>query len=286
MKVSVEIVNAFIDGDTGGNSAGVVLNANALTAQQKLHVAQKVGLSETAFVSRSDVATIKLEFFTPVQQIAHCGHATIATFSRMSELGLVQNGRMSKETVDGVREIIIDGSMAFMEQSPPTYTDVLDTEEVRAALNLSSDVLLDSVTIVNTGNAFLLVPLQNASSVAEIHPNQALINEISEQYDLIGFYVFSGDTEVDGRHAGARMFAPRYGIDEESATGMAAGPLACYLHDRQGLEDTTLLIEQGHLMDPPSPSVINVNLQLVNGSISRLMAGGVGRSIRQVEIEI
>jgi hypothetical protein len=39
-------------------------------------------------------------------------------------------------------------------------------------------------------------------------------------------------------------------------------------------------------MDPPSPSVINVNLQLVNGSISRLMAGGVGRSIRQVEIEI
>ncbi|WP_341210287.1 PhzF family phenazine biosynthesis protein [Alteromonas stellipolaris] len=286
MKVSVEIVNAFIDGDTGGNSAGVVLDANALTAQQKLHVAQKVGLSETAFVSRSDVATIKLEFFTPVQQIAHCGHATIATFSRMSELGLVQNGRMSKETVDGVREIIIDGSMAFMEQSPPTYTDVLDTEEVRAALNLSSDVLLDSVTIVNTGNAFLLVPLQNASSVAEIHPNQALINEISEQYDLIGFYVFSRDTEVDGRHAGARMFAPRYGIDEESATGMAAGPLACYLHDRQGLEDTTLLIEQGHLMDPPSPSVINVNLQLVNGSISRLMAGGVGRSIRQVEIEI
>jgi PhzF family phenazine biosynthesis protein len=70
MKVSVEIVNAFIDGDIGGNPAGVVLDANALTPQQKLQVAQKVGLSETAFVSRSDVATIKLEFFTPVQQIA------------------------------------------------------------------------------------------------------------------------------------------------------------------------------------------------------------------------
>ena len=46
MKVSVEIVNAFIDGDSGGNPAGVVLDANPLTAQQKLIVAQKVGLSD------------------------------------------------------------------------------------------------------------------------------------------------------------------------------------------------------------------------------------------------
>ena len=286
MKVSVELVNAFIDGDTGGNPAGVVLDANTLTPKQKLQVAQKVGLSETAFVSRSEVATIKLEFFTPVQQIAHCGHATIATFSRMSELGLVQNGRMSKETVDGTRDIIIDGSMAFMEQSPPTYTDVLDTEEVRAALNLSSNVPLHSISIVNTGNAFLLVPLHNASSVAEIQPNQDLIKKISEQYDLIGFYVFSSETIVPGRHAGARMFAPRYGIDEEAATGMAAGPLACYLYDRAGINETTLSIEQGHLMHPPSGSVINVDLQLVDGCITRLMAGGVGRSIQQIEIDI
>ena len=286
MKVSVEIVNAFIDGDSGGTPAGVVLDANPLTAQQKLIVAQKVGLSETAFVSNSEVATIKLEFFTPVQQIAHCGHATIATFSRMSELGLVQNGRMSKETVDGTREIIIDGSMAFMEQSRPIYTDVLNTEEVRAALNLSSDVPLHSISIVNTGNAFLLVPLHNASSVAEIQPNQDLIKKISAQYDLIGFYVFSSETTVPGRHAGARMFAPRYGIDEEAATGMAAGPLACYLHDRKGIDETTLFIEQGHLMHPPSGSVISVDLQLGDGCITRLMAGGVGRSLQQIEMEI
>ena len=286
MKVSVEIVNAFIDGDSGGNPAGVVLDANPLTAQQKLIVAQKVGLSETAFVSNSEVATIKLEFFTPVQQIAHCGHATIATFSRMSELGLVQNGRMSKETVDGTREIIIDGSMAFMEQSRPIYTDVLNTEEVRAALNLSSDVPLHSISIVNTGNAFLLVPLHNAASVAGVQPNQNLIKKMSEQYDLIGFYVFSSEATVRGRHAGARMFAPRYGIDEESATGMAAGPLACYLYDREGIDKTTLFIEQGHLMNPPSGSLITVDLQLVDGCITRLMAGGVGRSIQQIEIDI
>jgi PhzF family phenazine biosynthesis protein len=160
MKVSVEIVNAFIDGDTGGNTAGVVLDANSLSSEQKLKISQKVGLSETAFVSQSEVATIKLEFFTPEQQIAHCGHATIATFSRMSELGLVKNGRMSKETIDGTREIIIDDSMAYMEQSCPTYSDDLNIEEVRASLKLSSHESLGSISIVNTGNSFLLVPLK------------------------------------------------------------------------------------------------------------------------------
>lgn len=42
MKVSVEIVNAFIDGDTGGNPAGAVLDANRLSSEQKLKVAQNV----------------------------------------------------------------------------------------------------------------------------------------------------------------------------------------------------------------------------------------------------
>ena len=46
MKVAVEIVNAFIDGETGGNPAGVVIDAGALSAGQKLAVAGKLGLSE------------------------------------------------------------------------------------------------------------------------------------------------------------------------------------------------------------------------------------------------
>ena len=286
MKVSVEIVNAFIDGDSGGNPAGVVLDATILSHEQKLKTAQKIGLSETAFVSESRVATIKLEFFTPERQIAHCGHATIATFSRMSELGLVKDGRMSKETIDGTREIIVDGSMAYMEQSRPIYSDVMNIEEVRASLKLSSHESLESMSIVNTGNSFLLVPLQNAASVAAIKPDQMLIRQISEQYDLIGYYVFSNETALPERHAGARMFAPRYGIDEESATGMAAGPLACYLHDRQRVDSATLFIEQGRLMQPPSPSIIRVDLRIVDGSIGSLMAGGIGRSMRQMEIEV
>ena len=64
MQVNVKIINAFSINKTGGNPAGVVLNSNELTSEQKQGIALKLGLSETAFVSSSNVADYKLEFFT------------------------------------------------------------------------------------------------------------------------------------------------------------------------------------------------------------------------------
>jgi len=224
MKISVEIVNAFIDGDVGGNLAGVVLDADNLSSEQKLQVAKLVGLSETAFISQSSIATVKLEFFTPERQIPHCGHATIAVFSRLSELGKISNGRMSKETIDGIREIIVNGDMAYMEQLAPKYSVIKDFEAIRLSLNLLDDFDLKSARIVDTGNAFLLIPFQNSTAVAAVQPEYSAIQKISKQYNLIGYYIFSMETAFQHRDAGTRMFAPRYGILEESATGMAAGP--------------------------------------------------------------
>jgi len=292
MYIDVQIVNAFIDGETGGNPAGVVVDANSLTADQKLKVAQQVGLSETAFVSASDTASIKLEFFTPTRQIPHCGHATIATFSLLRQLGVVGEGRLSKETIDGNRDILVEGEMAFMEQRAPRYTPVAVTSElgsrVIASLGITQAQLLGGVAplVVNTGNAFLLVGLSDERSVAELRPHLNLIESLSDELDLIGYYVFSTTTKVQGRHAGARMFAPRFGISEEAGTGMAAGPLACLLHDYLGIEDREIFIEQGRLMQPPSPSVIKVVLEIVSGKISRLMAGGHARAISSLRVEV
>jgi PhzF family phenazine biosynthesis protein len=97
--MQVRVVNAFVDGERGGNPAGVVLQADALSAAQKQAIAAQVGLSETAFVSCSQSAAFKLEFFTPTRQIAHCGHATVAAFSLLRQLGLVGEGWSNKETI-------------------------------------------------------------------------------------------------------------------------------------------------------------------------------------------
>lgn len=283
MPIEVHLVHALTDGDAGGNPAGVVLDADRLTPAQKLAVAQRVGLSETAFISRSQIATVKLEFFTPARQIAHCGHATIAAFSLLRARGVVGDGQLSKETIDGTRNIAISDGAVFMEQRAPRYTDIDSDAAMLGRLAQSLGVTpsqlgtLAAPAIVDTGNRFLMIAFPDEAALSELRPDMSAIEAVSESLDLIGYYAFSRQTRHAGRHAGTRMFAPRFGIDEEAATGTAAGPLACFLHDRMGITARTLLIEQGWLMATPSPSLIRVTLEAGAHGIGGLMAGGTAR---------
>jgi PhzF family phenazine biosynthesis protein len=288
-KIEVQIINAFVDNNKGGNPAGVVLNADNLTNDQKLKVATKVGLSETAFVSKSKIAAFKLDFFSPTKQIAHCGHATIATFSYLSQMGLIENLFSSKETIDGTREILIQGDLAFMEQKPPSYIEVKDhKDKILNSLGLTENDLLTNapILIVNTGNPFAIIPVTNDGILKNIIPNFDLITQVSEELNLTGFYVFCNQTDDTARDVNTRMFAPRYGIEEEAGTGMAGGSLACYLFDILGLKKDHILIQQGWFMNPPSPSLIIVDLSLDNGKITKIMAGGKGIPMTSMTIGI
>ena len=286
MDITVHTVNAFVDDQAGsaigGNPAAVVLAADGLGAEQRQALAARLGLSETVFVDASATASRRLSFFTPTQQIAHCGHATIAAFWLMQHLGQVRDGRHSKETVDGNRAILIEGTRVAMEQSAPTYTEIATgdpMQQVLDALQLQADDLIAGPppAVVHTGNAFLVVGVRSRERLATIQPQLERIHRISDTHDLIGFYVFCLQPDMPGRHAAARMFAPRYGINEEAATGMAAGPLACWLHDRLGMAPTRFVLEQGRLMPHPSPSLIQVSLDIGSSGIERLWAGGTAR---------
>ena len=161
-----------------------------------------------------------------------------------------------------------------------TQTDVLD------AVGLTADRLdaRAAPQIVDTGNRFLLIGAASEADLAGIVPDQKAIARISEELDLIGFYVFAVTSESGFAHATTRMFAPRYGIPEEPATGMAAGPLACLLHDVLGDRRRQFVIEQGRFMAPPSVSRILVDLEIAEGRITGLMAGGEGRAVRTLWI--
>lgn len=289
MDVTVRQVNAFVDNGKGGNPAGVVLDADHLSATQKQAVARKVARSETAFVSRSQIADFKLEFYTPTRQIAHCGHATIAAFGFMRQAGLVTSGHTSKETIDGTRRILFREDSAFMEQLAPHYRSPgEDVAAMLESIGIAGEDLLQGQmpTIVNTGNAFLVVPLRSRQVLASLVPDAAAIGALSERHGLIGYYAFSLETARSNRDATARMFAPAYGIDEESATGMAAGPLAAYLRERVGIRATAFAIEQGCFMAPASPSLIKVMLEVERGGIKGLMAGGKARVMDEIVVSI
>lgn len=287
MNINVAVVNAFIDGGKGGNAAGVVLDADELSYVQKLNIARKIGLSETAFVSESKTADFKLDFFTPLKQIPHCGHATIAAFSYLSQLGRITNATTSKETIDGNRTVLVDGDFSYMEQIAPKYIDIVtDTDWVLDSLGLTSEVVVGPPVIANTGNSFIVLEVKSLKSLVDLIPDEQVISEISEKHELIGIYVFTQQTNIDNRDASARMFAPRYGIKEEAATGMAAGPLACYLYDYCNVKKNHFLIEQGYAMAKPSPSCIEVALTLQDSEITSLRAGGTGVVARHECIEI
>lgn len=178
--ITVRIVNGFVKDGEGGNPAGVVLDADALSEDDMQAIAQKVGMSETAFMSFSDVAGFRLDFFTPNRRIAHCGHATIAAFSYLAQLGRVEEGETSKMTVDGPRKIVIQGTESFTEQLAPSYSGPSEWEasdvalaDVLTSVGLSEADLIDGVLpqLVNRGNSFIVLPLRDAETLANVVPD-------------------------------------------------------------------------------------------------------------------
>jgi len=72
---------AFTTDASGGNPAGVVLDARGLDDQTMQAIAAEVGYSETAFLTDRAV-----RYFSPKAEVPFCGHATIATAVARAEL--------------------------------------------------------------------------------------------------------------------------------------------------------------------------------------------------------
>lgn len=291
MQVQVHVVNAFVDEGTGGNPAGVVLDADDLTHAEKLTIARKVNLSETAFVSASRSASLKVEFFTPTKQIPHCGHATIAAFSLCKKLGILPDGMHTKESIDGRLPVEIEGDMTFMYQRPPSCSALDPCSELGslalAAIGASERDLIPGTGpyIARSGNAFLLIPLRTENMLPSLTPDHAAIERVSTALDLVGFYPFAISTKWPRRSAGTRMFAPRYGIPEESATGTAGGPLAYFLTEVLGMHTMTHTLEQGWHMNPPSHSLIHASLETDPAGAPAVKVGGSARQMGNLRIE-
>jgi PhzF family phenazine biosynthesis protein len=285
MKIEINIINAFTKDGKGGNPAAVVLDAHELSPQQKQKVAILAGLSETAFISRSAVADFRFDFFTPARQIADCGHATVAAFAHLKQIGKISPSETnsSKEIIDGRREIMFKGREVYMEQRAPEFSQLSEDDAtfVIASLGLSDNGYKPLIS--DNGNRFVLLDVENKENLSALKADMKLIRKFSEKHDLIGYYIFSRSSNTD---ATTRMFAPAYGIPEESATGMAAGQLAAYLHHNNP-QKQQFHIEQGHFMKPASPSLIKVDIKVVDdGTISSLFAGGNAQLITQQIVEI
>jgi PhzF family phenazine biosynthesis protein len=291
-EVAVEMVDAFVDGETGGNAAGIVFDGAAdLSPAQRQEVARQIAVSETAFVLRSGTADFKLEFYTPTRPIPHCGHATVGTFARLAALGRLNAGEVVNETVDGPRRIRIEGERAFMEQVPAKLTRLDDATalEVLASLEIGTAQLHPDGRpfLGDNGNRSIQIGVADKGVLRSLKPNLETIRDITNRLDAVCYYVFAAESVVAGRDATARMFGPAYGIPEESATGMAAGPLAFWLNERSGGRRETFAIEQGQMMSPASPSLIIGRPQRSGDALSAMWIGGSARArgVRRIRVQ-
>lgn len=283
-RVDVAVVNAFVDAGGGGNPAGVVLEGDAWSAAERQAIAAELGFPETAFVLKSSTEDFRLVFHTPTRTIPHCGHATVAAVALMAEEGRLAPGVWRNETVDGPRRVRVEGGRVDLEQVRPTLRDLSPTQDARLLRGVG--IAVEDLwsrrrpRLASNGNQCLLVPVAEASRLASLRPDQTSLESLSQELDVVGVYVFAPAGEP-GLQATARMFAPAYGIPEEAATGMMAGPAGHWLSAVEGVQGAPIRIAQGRFMEPPSPSLLEVNLER-----DHLWVGGSARVMERRRIEL
>lgn len=279
-------VNAFIKTPEGGNTAGIVINADFLSEDEMQKIAAKVGFSETAFVLKSDCADYRLRFFTPVEEVELCGHATIATASTLAKLGIIKPGSYRQETKAGVLGIDIQNDFVVMEQPAPVFSDIVDACKISDALNIEETQFLKKfpIQVVSTGLRDIIIPVNSIHTLQSISPNFDKIKNISRKYNVVGFHVFAIE---DGNNIFCRNFAPLYDIPEEAATGTSNGALGCYLY-QYGLineqQAMRIFINQGDRMNKPSEILVSLSLQ--NNEITKVKVGGRASDFIVIDIDI
>lgn len=283
MKIKVYVASAFSKNNKGGNKAGVVINEAILTENQKKEISSKLGFAETAFITTSNIADYKIEYFTPKEEVPLCGHATIATFTILKYLNLVSNKIYTIETKSGL--LIVDlryKELVMMEQSKPKFYEIIKKEEISNCFDIeciSEDI---PIQIVSTGLKDILVPIINKEQLLKMNPNFDNITAISKKYDTIGIHAYTFDTMQNNSSALCRNFAPLYDVNEEAATGTSNCALACYLSKYDYIDSDNYIFEQGYNFD--NPSEIYVKLVKNSNEIERVFVGGQGYFNTVIEI--
>lgn len=270
MDIKVYVVSAFSKEGRGGNRSGVVFNESILTKEQKIAISNQLGYSETVFVSDSEVADYRLEYFTPTEEVDLCGHATIGFFVLLMHLGMDEKTTYQIETKSGILLITLNEGLVFMEQNNPIYYEEVEIQDLATSFDISKIDTNDAIRIVSTGLKDMLVPIKSGE-LQNIIPNFEAIASVSQQYDVVGLHLY----EMVENHIICRNFAPRYDINEEAATGTSNGALACYLYEMNRLQQSSYRFNQGESLGLPSEIQVTLTTDDEN-KVTRVNVGGRG----------
>jgi PhzF family phenazine biosynthesis protein len=277
MSFTAYIARAFCHGSLGGNPAGVVIveREHLFTPAQMQSIAKELNFSETVFISSTEPHSYKALYFTPTSPIDFCGHATLAAFGVLKQLGSADDKVYPLDTQAGKCEVTLKDRLIFLSQLIPTFGEKIRGIEITPILGDFVCTGEPQPQIVSTGLRDIFVRVQDEKCLQSLKPNLKLMSELNKRTDSIGMHVFSLDPPGSATMAHCRNFAPLHGIDEESATGSSNGALACYLFEKGLLppgSEHKLLFRQGDSLNAPSD--IYVHLKVREGKIEKVECGG------------
>lgn len=258
VKIKHDVVDAFVSPEGGGNPAGVVFCRETFYPDEEmLKKAEELGFSETVFMLRREEGW-HFRYFTPVEEVPLCGHATVAAIHLLGERREIERGAaLSIRTAAGfLAAEWSDGGIVWMDMAEPRLLRTFSPEERDALYRPFPGALrpgesIPEAEILSTGLADIILPVPSREVLNSLQSDPDAITQISRQYQVCGYHLFApGEGAVT---AFTRNFAPLLGIPEEAATGTASGALSYYLYRRgmiAGGEELCFL--QGEAMGLPS----------------------------------
>ncbi|MFD5627422.1 PhzF family phenazine biosynthesis protein [Streptomyces sp. NPDC127072] len=235
----IRIVDAFTDRPFAGNPAGVLLLGPSTPPTSPpsfpddtwlQNVAVEVNHAETAFAHRLPAggeADWALRWFTPVAEVAMCGHATLATAHVLHTTG-AHEGPVRFATRSGVLIATPhdDGSLTLdFPTAPLTAVEVPDG--VAEALGAEPLAVLD--TGPNVGD--LIIEVADEKTVRGLTPDHRALARYSERGIIA---TARAEDPARGYDFVSRCFFPNIGIDEDPVTGSAHTALAPFWSERLG----------------------------------------------------
>jgi PhzF family phenazine biosynthesis protein len=244
-----------------------------------LSIAQVVGYSETAFLlPGADPAAFRVRYFSPLAEVAFCGHATVAAAVAVADRD--GPGELDFRTPAGpvtVTTVATEEGVTATLTSPAAHTRPV-TEPVLsaalAAIGWERDDLDPTYPphVAFAGNDHLVLGVASLATLAALDYDYDQLAALmrQEQWTTVHMFWAEGAGVFQVRNA-----FPPGGVVEDPATGAAAAAFGAYLR-ALGLVTlpgrVTLL--QGRHMGSPSRLVVDVDADAdtvrVTGSATRI----------------
>jgi PhzF family phenazine biosynthesis protein len=218
-------VDAFTERPFAGNPAAVCLLPAEREDEWMQLVAREMNLAETAFLLRRGDG-FDLRWFTPVAEVALCGHATLA-----SAHALWEEGHLALDQV--ARFQTRSGTLTAERRDGLIWLDFPATPPVEAAApeGLAAALGAEPASVSRTPFDYLVV-LETEAQVRALEPDLGRLGRLPVRGVIV-----TAPSATDGQDFVSRFFAPAVGVPEDPVTGSAHCALGPYWAGRLGRRD-------------------------------------------------